>query len=95
LRRLHKSLWLSPLLFSACAMIPGSDVPIPANRHEGWELAACLSLEHRDEACCYYKRSGAVKAICTSDGGAHWAIVAPEDYQPPVQAEEPEGVQSL
>lgn len=74
------------LFLVACASIPGTDVPIPAERHEGYSLSICLpSSTERQDACCGYSKGSEVRVICTEDGGEHWEMqdVSPEVVEPP------------
>lgn len=76
---------LAACSITACAHIPGTDVPIPAEHHDGFRLAACVPYDTRDTACCYYAQewSGAVRAVCTNDAGETWRLFEPEFYPDP------------
>ena len=76
--------WAKQVLYvlaSSCAHIPGTDVPIPDDPHEGYRLAACLPLEERDQACCYYAKRRESRAVCTVDGGDTWVLMEPEEAE--------------
>lgn len=72
-------LWLG---CSACATIPGSDVAIPAESHDGWVLAICVP-QSRNEACCGYERDSSVLVVCTADAGETWLLMEDDEPAPP------------
>lgn len=75
-------------LFSliSCSHIPGTSIPTPASVHEGWPLYACLPLDEPEQACCYYKRKGDIRAVCTTDAGGSWRLF---EQPAPLPTEEP------
>ena len=78
------------LLLVGCAHIPGTDVAIPPEWHNGGRLAACYPNEGRHKAICLYEGPTALVAWCTFDEGRRWEVCKNEDVMPSAQPGRPE-----